>query len=486
MRPRLRFLDDTLIDRIVSEACEVLENTGIEIKNQNVIDLLCDNGARYVSATSRLFYTRALIERALKSTPSSFQLFDQSGNLTHDFTGDAVHFTPGSSATAILDSDSGEARPPTTADYISYTKLTSRLPNLHAQSTAFIPFDVPVEIQDSYRLFLSLLYCEKPVDTGVFVSGSFELMREMLTIIRGSKEALAAKPLSIFSCCSIAPLRWSNDTSDNLLDCAALSIPVEHISMPLIGFTGPVTLTGSLIQHTAENLSGIVMSQLANPGCPVLYGGSPAPFDYRHETTPMGAVESQMISCAYAEIGKRLGIPTQAYICLSDAKQIDAQAGLESAMGATQAALAGINSISGPGMHDFENCVSPEKLVLDNEIAGMALRMIDGIEVKDDFPLLPRLEEMREDGHLLIADHTRRYVREEHYFPGPVIDRASRSRWLAGGSESLLVRARLEVGQRIASWEPTSLAADQRRALVSLMEHAATACGLKTLPSRLD
>lgn len=486
MRPRLRFLDDNLIDRIIAEACVVLSKTGIEIKNQNAIDLLCDNGARYDVATSRLFYTRALIDRALKTTPAAFRLYDQLGNQSHEFSGDAVHFTPGSSAVAILDSDSGEARPPTTADYIAYTKLTSRLPNLHAQSTAFIPADVPVEIQDSYRLFLSLLYCEKPVDTGVFVSGSFELMREMLNIVRGSEEALAEKPLSIFSCCSIAPLRWSNDTSQNLLDCAIRSIPVEHISMPLMGFTSPVTLTGTLIQHTAENLSGIVMSQLANPGCPVLYGGSPAPFDYRNETTPMGAVESQMISCAYAEIGKRLGIPTQAYICLSDAKQIDAQAGLESAMGATQAALTGINSISGPGMFDFENCVSPEKLVIDNEIAGMVLRMIDGIEVKDDFPLLPQLEEMREEGHLLIADHTRRYVQEEHYFPGQVIDRASRSRWLAGGGDSLLVRARREVDREIASWEPTSLSADQTVALVSVMENAARVYGLKTLPARSD
>ena len=113
--------------------------------------------------------------------------------------------------------------------------------------------------------------------------------------------------------------------------------------MPLSGFVAPVTLTGTIIQHTAETLSGLVISQLVNPGTPILYGGSPAIFDMRYETTPMGAVETMMIDCAYSEIGKFLGMPTQAYISLSDAKQLDAQAGLESGIGATLAALSGIN-----------------------------------------------------------------------------------------------------------------------------------------------
>ena len=109
--------------------------------------------------------------------------------------------------------------------------------------------------------------------------------------------------------------------------------------MPLAGFMAPVTLTGSLIQHTAETLSGLAISQLARPGTPVLYGGSPAEFDIRYETTPMGAAGTMMMDCAYNEIGKHLGLPTQAYIGLSDAKQLDAQAGMETSMGATLAGL---------------------------------------------------------------------------------------------------------------------------------------------------
>ena len=129
--------------------------------------------------------------------------------------------------------------------------------------------------------------------------------------------------------------------------------------MPLAGFMAPVTLVGRLIQQTAETLSGVVISQLTNPGHPILYGGSPAIFDVRHETTPMGAIETVMLNCANSEIGKSLGMPTQGYVAMSDAKQLDAQAGLETATGALLAGVSGINSISGPGMLDFERLPEP-------------------------------------------------------------------------------------------------------------------------------
>jgi trimethylamine--corrinoid protein Co-methyltransferase len=246
----------------------------------------------------------------------------------------------------------------------------------------------------------------------------------------------------------------------------------------------PVTLVGSLVQHTAETLSGVVLTQLTQPGAPALYGGSPAAFDVRYETTPMGAVETQMIDCAYCEIGQYLGLPTQAYIGLSDAKQLDAQAGLESSMGATLAALTGINNISGPGMLDFESCLSLEKLVLDNEIAGMTLRLVQGIEPREDFPALPIFQEMLRDGHLLIAKHTRRHLRAEHYFPGPVIERANLSRWREGGALTLGQRAHREVEQLIAAWQPSRLADTAKTEIVRLMKGEAARHGMDRLPER--
>ncbi|RPJ43251.1 MAG: hypothetical protein EHM19_09030, partial [Candidatus Latescibacterota bacterium] len=292
------------------------------------------------------------------------------------------------------------------------------------------------------------------------------------------------KPLTIFSCCPTSPLKWSDVTSQNVIDCASSLIPIEFIAMPLSGFLAPVTIVGTLVQHTAETLSGVVIAQCARSGAPMLYGGSPAAFDVRYETTPMGAVETQMIDCAYNEIGKRLGLPTQAYISLSDSKSLDAQAGLETSMGAVLAALSGINNVSGPGMLDFESCQSLEKLLLDDEICGMVLRLVRGIEPHDDFPALPRFEELLREGHLLISAHTRRHLRDEHYFPGPAIDRANRARWTEEGSRPLIERARREVEDRVSKAAPPAIDESVRREIVARMEAEARLHGLDSLPVR--
>lgn len=488
MRPVLKLMDKDLIGKIIAEGRELLCKLGAEVHNDGVVKMLSDAGAsvQTVEGKQRVLFTDAMIDNALKTAPKAFKLYDVLGAETHDFSGDKVHFTPGSAAINILDHKTQTMRKPSTADYIAYAKLMTKMGNIASQSTAFIPADVHDKISDSYRLYLSLMYGEKPVVTGAFTIEAFGIMKDLLLAARGGEAALKAKPLAVFSCCPTAPLKWSDVTSQNVVDCAKYGIPVEYISMPLSGFMAPVTLVGSIIEHTAETLSGIVISQLASPGAPALYGGSPAAFDVRYETTPMGAVETMMIDCAYSEIGKYLGLPTQAYISLSDAKLLDAQAGLESAMGATLAALSGVNNISGPGMLDFESCQSLEKLVLDNEICGMALRLVKGIEPKEDFPSLPIFQELLKDQHLLISKHTRKYLKEEHYFPSPVIDRANRARWADEGSKTLGHRAHELVLKHVKEYQPSRLSSDVKTEMERLMTAEAKKYGMDRLPERTE
>ena len=406
MRPVLQFLGEQLVQRIVAEARTVLLEVGVEIHNPGILAMLADHGARVDAATQRAYLGDAVVDAALKTAPRGFRLWDAPGRVAHELSGNEVHFTPGSAAIYVLDHGAMTPRPPQAADVVAYAKVVAQLPHIAFQSTAIVPGDVHRNIADSYRLFLGLLHGDRPVVTGAFTIDAFNIMRDLQVAVRGSAAALKEKPLTIFSCCPTAPLKWSDVTSQNVVDCARAGIPVEYISMPLAGFVAPVTVVGSLVQHTAETLSGVVISQLAAPGAPALWGGSSAAFDIRYETTPMGAMETMLIDCGTAEIGKSLGLPTQAYMGLSDAKLLDAQAGLETANGATLAALAGINSVSGPGMLDFESCQSLEKLVVDNEICGMTYRLLEGIQPREDFPSIPIFEELlRDRGPAMLRPH---------------------------------------------------------------------------------
>jgi trimethylamine--corrinoid protein Co-methyltransferase len=151
-------------------------------------------------------------------------------------------------------------------------------------------------------------------------------------------------------------------------------------------------------------------------------------------------------------------------------------------MGATLAALAGINNISGPGMLDFESCMSLEKLVVDNEIAGITQRMIRGVEPREDFPALPRFEELLAEKHLLISKHTRKHLKDEHYFCGPAIDRANLSRWREEGGRTLGERAHAEVERLIGEHRPSGLSDEVKAEMTRLMEAEARRHGMDSLP----
>lgn len=116
----------------------------------------------------------------------------------------------------------------------------------------------------------------------------------------------------------------------------------------------------------------------------------------------------------------------------------------------------------------------------------MALRLSRGIEPRDDFPALPLLGELLAEKHLLIARHTRRHLRNEITFPGPVIDRSSEARWRADGGVTLLARAACEVERLVAAWTPSRLPDAVKRDLASVMESAAQRAGLDALPARED
>jgi len=482
MRPTFRLLGDDLIEKVIAEGFELLMNPGVRVHNSEALELLADAGAQVDFPSQIAYVPSEIVQEALDAAPPAFHLYDLNGRPVVHYGGDRVQFDPGSAAITVLDSDTQEQRAPVTADFVKFVKLVETLPQLDAQSTAIICSDVPEEIGDLYRLYLALNYGRKPIVTGAFRKDTWWTMKDMLALVAGGAAELAAQPIAIFDVCPSPPLLWSDLTCQNLIDCARERIPSQLVSMPLAGATAPVTLAGAVVQHTAECMSGVTISQLANPGAPIVWGGSPAVFDMREGTTPMGAVGTWMIDAAYAEVGKSLGLPTHAYLGMSDAKVVDAQCGLESAGGALIGALAGINMISGAGMMDFESCQSFEKLVIDAEIIGMAKRLIAGVEARDDPIALTLMRELEHRADYLGQLHTARWFSQEQYVPSEVIDRGSLESWRQKGARSTWERARERVDRLMVQYEPSPLADGLPSELHAIALNAARSFGMDKLP----
>jgi trimethylamine--corrinoid protein Co-methyltransferase len=450
IRPNIKILDDNHKNMILDEAKTILETQGVFMENHEAISLFNQHDINHEG--SRYFIPPDLINKCLETVPSEITLYDREGNEHTNLKDDNVNFDPGSAAIFILDEETGDIREGLSKDFIRFSKIVDQLNYIDAQSTALIYKDVPKEAQDWHRLYLALSNCYKPVVTGTFRKESFSIMREILLACRLSEDDLARKPLAIFDACPSPPLKWSDLTTQSLIDAAKSKIPSEFVSMPLAGANAPITLIGSITQHCAECLAGIVIIQLTKRGAPLIWGGSPAVFDMKHGTTPMGAIETMMINLGDVEMGKFLNLPTHAYMSLSDSKIPDSQAGFEAGMGALLAGLAGINMISGPGMLDFESTQSIEKLIIDNEIVGMVKRLVRGLE-DYGMPFASEiLKDYEDKEELLSHSSTLKYFRKELFLPSPIIDRMTRDTWKELGSKSARKRAR-EQAQKLLSKE---------------------------------
>ena len=454
MRPRIQLLDDTLIQQILAEAGRILAEIGMEVRGPALRQRLLDAGLPQTD-DGRILFPPDIVERAVASAPRSFTLFDRAGVPQAEIGGDNVHFTPASSGLKILDHRTGQTRPANTADFVEYVRLGDGLANIDYLATAFSTNeDIEAQVSDAWRLYLCLTNSRKPVVSGAFTEHGVGRMAEMMQLFRHDRADLIARPMSIFTITATGMFRYSEDSCQNMLDCIEAGIPVEIVPVTLMGLIAPVSLVGAAVFHTVDTLAGVVMAQIVKPGTPVLFGGAPAEFHMRAASSPMLGIQALRLDVAYAQIGKALGLPTQAYMALSDAKFLDAQAGAETFGSALLAALAGINSVSGPGMLDFVLTFSLPKLVYDDDLCGQALHFVREVKPVDDLPTIDLAREVMAEQHLITAEHTMTHWPHELHMPSPVTDRDNRENWVKSGGKDLLRRATDEVERRLAAYEP--------------------------------
>jgi trimethylamine--corrinoid protein Co-methyltransferase len=474
VRPKLELLDAETVDRVLGEAHRLLSEHGIRVQSPQARDLLAEAGAKLDEDVAHL--PEALVARALDTAPSAFSLHDRSGAPTVRYGGDEVHFDPGSSCVHVLDPETLEHRPSTTSDLVRLVEVAEMLPEYDAQSTAVVCDEVAKEIGDLWRLYVVLVHSHKPIVTGAFSVSTLQHMIDMLAIFAGDRDALAERPQAVFDVCPSPPLIWSEFGARNLIELARAGVPAEIVSMPLAGAAAPVTLLGAVVQHAAECLSGVAIHQLANPGAPIVWGGAPAIFDMRKGTTPMGAIETGMIDASYAQVGKSLGLPTHTYLGASDAKLVDAQAGMESGISAVIGALAGINMISGAGMLDFLACQSPEKLTLDAEAIAMAKRLVAGVQQRTETLALEMFADIGFKGEFLKQRVTKELFALEQHIPSKVIDRDSVRGWLQSGGLDTWARAKERVRTLLEDYrrpQHDPVKVQELRALVEPLAHDA-------------
>ena len=315
---------------------------------------------------------------------------------------------------------------------------------------------------DENSIFACLKGTAKHVMFGVNNESGFKKVFDIASMVAGGSDKLKQKPFfSTVACFAISPLKLCTQSTRNMQTAVRHQIPVALSSAPMAGSTSPMTMAGTLALLHAEEMCGITISQLTQPGAAVLYGGIPGTANLRDLGYQGGAVECGMMNAAIHQLAHHIKVPNYNSSGLTDSKIPDTQAGWEKSLTTILAAMGGSNYVHhAAGMLESMLTVAHEQYIIDDEIIGMCCKVLQGIQVDDEHLALEAIDEVGPGGTFITSNHTMAHMRSEYFTGNGVTDRNSRDDWETNGAHDTWGRAR-EIARNILSKEEESYIAPE-------------------------
>lgn len=405
------------VGRIDEASFWILDEIGVRVELKDALDIFERSDAEVDRAEKTVRIPSELVEEMVNSAPSKVVLGGREKEHDLVLEGTRVYMGTGGAAINVVDMDSRDKRKGTLHDIVDIAKLVDALDNIHFFVRPCIAQDIPVEDRIINEFYAGLSNTTKHVMSGCDKVEKAREMVKMAELIAGG-ELRSRPPLSFITSWMDSPLCFASDVTKALIEVAKEGLPAILSSAPMTGLTSPITLAGTLAQLHAEELSGIVLTQLVNPGAPVIYGGIPSMVDMHRLRYIAGGVEFGMMNAAISQLSHSIGLPNYNSAGITDAAIPDIQAVYEKAYSISQCALSGSNLIHhAAGMLESLLTTDYGQYIIDNEIIGMAMRGVRGIEVNEDTLGLEVMKEIGPGGNYLRSKHTRRHVRTEFFEP---------------------------------------------------------------------
>ena len=452
---------DSEVKQINDAAMELLEKGGVKVFTKTGYEAFRKAGAQIEESSNLVRIPRSMIEDAIASAPSEVVLCGRDPENDCILTGSNVYLGTGGTAINVLDLDDGKRRPSTNQDVAQMARLMDAMDNVSIFTINVFPNDITnTDEVDINRFYSSIQNTSKHVMGGIYSTNGVKDVVEMASMIAGGMDKLRARPFVSFITLIISPFKIDDHYGEFTCYLAKEGLPVVVPTEPLCGTTSPITLASNVVMHTAETLSGVVMTQLINPGTPVICGSVGSITDMRSMGHLSGAIERGMINAAVSQMAQHYKIPYYSTAGTTDSKAVDAQAGYESGMMNLLVAMSGANYIhDAAGLMEFDLTASYEKLIIDDEILGRCLRVLRGIEVTDETIALDLMMKVGAGGDYLGEEHTIEYMRSE-FAPYTIGDRESRETWQEQGEKDAFARAHDAAVKILAEHKPMAIDLD--------------------------
>lgn len=445
----LRVLNDEEILLIHESTLNLLNNIGVNVDSKEARILLKEHGALIDNKTNYVKIPKSLIEDLLKTVPNSFSLYGPDGKFEVNINTNNTIFATQGAPTKVYDQTNPiKPRDALLDDFRKFLIIANSLEYISCSHLDVWPTNVPYTILHCQAIKDWLMNSKKPFGIGCRGKIMSTDLMKLLSIIVKSEKELLKKPRIVGFFNPISPLTLPKVLLDGLLIFARYKQPLIIAPSASAGLNAPITLAGLLTQTNAEVLSSVIITQLVNPGAPVLYGTVNTPIDPRTGNVAWGSIETSLITIACAQLARFYDIPSRAAGCITNSNIFDMQNGFERFNTLSSAAYAGINYVTCAGTYECGSASSLQLLVIDNELAGMVSRAQKGIEVNTDTTALNEIESVvlgkKKSLLFLGLRHTANNIQRELFLPS-LSERGSRNAWIKKGAFDIIDKAEKEV-----------------------------------------
>lgn len=439
--PPVEVLSEEQIERIHEASMHILETIGIEFLDDEALDLWEAAGAQVDRVSRRVRMDRDLVLEAVAKAPPQFTLRARNPERDLHIGGDHIVLAPIGGTAYVSDLDQGR-RPGTLAAFQDLVRLVQQCSPVHIAGGMMLePQDLPVPVRHLDKLYSQFTLSDKAVTAPSHGREVATDCVHMAAIVFGGLHEIQRQPVLASVVNANSPLRYDTRMLGGLITYARHGQPVIVTPFILAGAMSPITMAAAIAQQNAEALAGIALTQLVNPGVPVIYGGFTTNIDMQTGSPAFGTPEGALALLAGAQLARHYGLPYRGSGGLNNSKVPDAQASYETQMTLWPAVLGHANFIlHSAGWLESGLVCSFEKFILDVEGLAMMYRFFDGVEISDDTLALDAIAQVGPGGHHFGTSHTMARFRSEFYLP-IISDRQNYETWQEQGALDAAQRA---------------------------------------------
>ncbi len=456
---------------IHADSLKILSDVGALFHSDRALDILTKNGADVDRDSKIAKIPEEMVTQALQTAPKSFVLGARVPE--NDFALPSTYsgYVLDNGGIFTRDFKTGERRNANLQDHKDFLKVFDEM-KLAKVVWGTTVHEFPSHSAGIRTNLTSFMYSSLHIQDEMGGPEEVPYIIEGLEAILGSADAVKERKIYSVVYCTLAPLVHEGNMCDAYLDLIQYHQPICLFPMPCAGSTGPASLYSNITQGNAEALSALVLFQMAEPGCPIIFGDASGSTDFSTGNFLEGSPEMVLQTAARGEMARFYGLPNEQAGCLSDAKEHGPQAILEKMITSLPLAMSGADLIQGPGALETSNLMTLEQIVVDDEIACFCKRIRDGIDISAAKNYFEDIKQVGPNGHFLMQPNTLSACRSSEFMMPDLCDRNTFEQWAELGRPDIYERANERVEEILAAPQKNPLPDDVIGKLDDIMRRA--------------